>query len=125
MAVDRTRDEGDACGAPIVVAFDQERHVARPQHREVGISELRLRGQVQPDLEKLERVRRVVVEQREHLRVHDAATGREPLGIARAEARRGAQRVGVVDEAAPHVRDRLEAAVRVLREPGNVEAVTV
>ena len=44
-----------------------------PEHREVRLGELVARGQVQPDLEQLERVRRRRVEQREHLRVHDAA----------------------------------------------------
>ena len=41
-----------------------------------------------------------VVEQREHLAVHDAPTGGEPLHVAAAEAGRGAERVGVVDDAA-------------------------
>ena len=40
-----------------------------------------------------------------------------------AEAGRGAERVGVVDDAAPHVGDGLEPAVRVLREAGHLGAV--
>ena len=51
------------------------------------------------------------------------APGGEPLHVAAAEARRGAERVGVVDEAAAHEGDGLEAAVRVLREAGHDLAV--
>src|SRR6185312_9332284 len=39
------------------------------------------------------------------------------------EARRRAERVGMVDQPTPHERHRLEAAVRVLREAGNGGAV--
>ena len=41
--------------------------VVAPQHREVRVDHLVGGGQVQPDLEQLERVRPVAVEQREHL----------------------------------------------------------
>ena len=58
----------------------------------------------------------LVVEQREHLAVDDAVAGGEPLHVTVAEARRCAERIRVVDEALAHERDRLEAAVRVLRE---------
>ena len=81
-----------------------------------GSAILSLGRQVDPDLEQLERVRAVLVEQREHLGVDDAAAGGQPLGVATAEARRGAERVGVVDEAAAHVGDGLEAAVGVAGE---------
>src|SRR5215211_3688209 len=80
-------------------------------------------GQVDPDLEQLERVRAVVVEQREHLGVDDAATGGQPLRVAASEASSRAERVGVVDEAAAHVRDRLEASVGMAREPGHPPAM--
>ena len=53
----------------------------------------------------------------------DAATGREPLGVAAAEAGCRTERVGVVDEATAHVRDRLEAAMGMAREPGHAPAV--
>ena len=88
-----------------------------------GVDELVLGRQVEPDLEQLERVRLLGVEQREHLRVDDAAAGGEPLHVAPPEAGRGAERVGVVDEALAHVGDGLEAAVRVVREPGHVAPV--
>ena len=65
----------------------------------------------------------VAVEQREHLAVHDALAGGEPLHVAAAEAGGGAERVGVVDEALAHERDGLEAAVRVLGEAGHDAAV--
>ena len=51
------------------------------------------------------------------------APGGEPLRVAAPEARRRAQRVGVVDQAAAHVGDGLEPAVRMLREPGHLEPV--
>ena len=65
----------------------------------------------------------VGVHQGEHLGVHDAAAGREPLRVAPAEAGGGAEGVGVVDQAAAHERDRLEAAVRVAGEAGDDLAV--
>jgi hypothetical protein len=74
------------------------------------------RRQVQPDLEQLERVGLVTFEQREHLGVHDAATGREPLHVATTEPRRGTERIGVVDQTLAHERHGLEATVRVLGE---------
>ena len=49
--------------------------------------------------------------------------GGEPLHVAPAEAGGRAERVGVVDEALAHVGDGLEAAVRVVGEPGHVTAV--
>ncbi|MEZ4369102.1 MAG: hypothetical protein R2939_22885 [Kofleriaceae bacterium] len=79
--------------------------------------------QVEPDLEQLDRVVALPLEQREHLAVDDAGAGGEPLGVALAEAGGGAERVAVIDEAAPHQRHRLEAAVRVLRKPGHHLAV--
>ena len=93
----------------VVVDVTQARDVAVPQHREVRLDELVLGGQVQPDLEQLERVRLALVEQREHLRVDDALAGGEPLHVAPAEAGGGAERVGVVDEALADVGDGLEA----------------
>ena len=89
-----------------------------------GSTNLSTRGQVQPDLEQLERVGLVGVEEREHLRVHDAAAGGEPLRVA---ARRSAPRRPSESEwsisAVAHVRDGLEAAVRMLREAGHHVAV--
>ena len=89
-----------------------------PSHsiEKCGSTSLSSAGQVEPDLEQLERVRLLGVEQREHLRVDDAPAGGEPLHVAPPEAGGGAQRVGVVDEALAHVGDGLEAAVRVVRE---------
>ena len=88
-----------------------------PQHREVRLRRACPRaGRFSQIWNSSTRVRPVAVEQREHLGVHDARAGGQPLHVARAEARGGAERVGVIDEAAPHDRHRLEAAVRVLRE---------
>ena len=77
----------------------QARDVAVPQHGEVRLDELVLGGQVQPDLEELQRVRPLGLEQREHLGVDDALAGGEPLHVAPTEAGGGAERVGVVDQA--------------------------
>ena len=77
-----------------------------------GVDHLVLGRQVEPDLEQLQRIRRLAVDQREHLRVHDAAAGGQPLHVAVAEARRRAQRIRVIDQPAPHDGHRLEAAVR-------------
>ena len=105
--------------ASLVVANGVPRDVAVPEHREVRIDALVGRGQVEPDLEQLDRVRVVAVEQREHLGVDDSVAGSQPLHVAPAEPRRRAERVGVVDQAAPHERDRLEPTMRVLRKAGN------
>ena len=53
-----------------------------------------------------------------HLLVHDAAARRHPLHVARAEAAAIPEAVAVLDAARQHVGDRLDAAVRVPREPG-------
>ena len=81
-------DAGDLGLRAVGVGGHVARDVLRPQHREVRLGHLAARRQVEPDLEQLQRVRRVGVEQREHLRVHDAAAGGEPLHVAAAEARR-------------------------------------
>jgi hypothetical protein len=94
-----------------------------PEHGKVGIGELILRRQVQPDLKQLERVRRRALEQGKHFGVHDALAGREPLYVARPVTRRGAEGIGVIDEAAPGDRNGFEAAMRVLREARDDVAV--
>ena len=104
---------------PSSSALDVTRDVLVPQHREVRVDHLVGRRKVQPDLEQLARVRPGRVEQREHLAVDDAGAGGEPLHVAATEPGGGAERVGVVDEALAHEGDRLEATMRVLREPGN------
>ena len=55
--------------------------------------------------------------------MHDAAAGGEPLGVAATEAGSGTERVTVVDEPGPHIRDGLEAAVRMGREPRHLRPV--
>jgi hypothetical protein len=65
--------------------------VVVPEHREVRVGHLVDRRQVQPDLEQLERVRSFRVEEREHLAVHDAGAGSEPLDVSPAEAGRRAE----------------------------------
>ena len=89
------------------------RNVFRPEHREMRRRHLRRCRQVEPDLEEFQRVGPRVVEQRKHLRVHDAATRGQPLHIAAAIARRRAERIRMVDETLAHDRDRLESAMRV------------
>ena len=91
--------DGDFGAATVVVDGDVARDVGVPQHREVRVDALVGRGQVEPDLEQLDGIRLLVVEQREHLAVHDAVAGSQPLHVTVAEARRRAERIGVVDEA--------------------------
>ena len=55
--------------------------------------------------------------------MHDALARGEPLHVAGTEARSGAERVGVIDVAAPHDRDGLETAMRMLREARDDVAV--
>ena len=55
--------------------------------------------------------------------MHDAAAGGQPLHVAAAEARGGAERVGMIDEAVAHDGDRLEAAVRMAGKAGHGAAV--
>ena len=108
---------------PVGVARRVPRHAVPPQHREMRLGELVGSRQVEPDLEQLDGVRGITIAQREHLGVNDAATGGEPLHVSAAEARRRAERVGMVDEALPDDGDRLEAPVRMLREAGHDVAV--
>ncbi len=64
-----------------------------------------------------------LVEQREHLAVHDAAAGGHPLRVAAAEAGGRAERVAVVAEPGAHVGDGLEPTMGMLREAGHGRAV--
>src|SRR6185295_20366442 len=73
---------------------------------------LRRRGQVEPDLKELEWIRCAVIEQRKHLRMHDAAAGGEPLHVAMPVTRGRAERIGMIDEPLAHDGDGLEAAMR-------------
>src|SRR6266540_3584227 len=77
---------------------------------------LELRRQVHPDLEPVEPPRPDL----RHLLVQDAAPGGHPLHVARADDAGVPEAVLVGDTAAEHVRDRLDPAVRVDREPGDV-----
>ena len=90
-----------------------------PVHREVRFGTLGGRRQVQPDLEELGGVGAGVVDEGKHLGVHDAVSGGHPLEVAAAEARRGAHRVGVIDEPLAHDGDRLEATMRMTWKAGH------
>ena len=94
-----------------------------PQHREVRLDHLVGPGQVQPDLKELHRVGLVLIEQREHFRMHDPAPGSHPLHISAAEPRRGTERVAVVDVPAARQRHRLKSPVRMLGKAGHGAAV--
>ena len=80
-------------------------------------------GKVQPYLEQLHRVGRRLTDQREHLGVHDPATGSHPLHVAGTEPGCSTHRVGVIDETLSRVRDRLEATMRMLRKARHRGAV--
>ena len=107
---ERAGDDGDGGGAarrrrwPRAVGVSSDQSIVK-----YGSTSLSAGRQVEPDLEQVQRVGPVVVDQREHLGVHDAAARGEPLGVAPAEAGGGAERVGVVDEALADEGDRLEA----------------
>ena len=116
-------DDIDAALLSVLVGDVHRRDVGAPQHREVRRHELVRARQVDPDLEQLDRIGRVLVHEREHLGVDDAVARREPLCVAVAETRRRAERIGVIDEAATRDGERLEAAVRVLREARHDAAV--
>ena len=116
-------DHGDLDGSALGVGGHDPGDVLVPQHREVGVDQLVLAGQVQPDLEQLERVVGLLLDQGEHLGVDDAAAGGQPLDVAPAEAGGGAEGVGVVDVAPADIGHRLEAAVGVLGEAGHDQAV--
>ena len=123
LAVERARDDGDLGRLAGAVDEGGARDVLVPEHREVRLDELVLAREVQPDLEELDGVGLALLEEREHLGVDDPSARGQPLDVAAPEARRGAERVGVIDVAAARDRDRLEPAVRVLREPGYDAAV--
>ena len=54
--------------------------------------------------------------------MEDAAAGGHPLDVARAETCRGSQAVAVIDRPGQHVRDRLDAAVRM---PGGTRQIVL
>jgi hypothetical protein len=64
---------------------DVPRDLSRHRHREVGLDHLVDRREVEPDLEELDGVGATPLDQREHLRVHDAAPRGQPLRVAAAE----------------------------------------
>ncbi len=109
--LERSGHDGDLRLAPGRVAHLALGDVATPEHREVRLGELVVRRQVEPNLEELDRIRGGPVEQREHLGVHDAASRGQPLRVARSEARRRPERIGVVDVPAPREGHSLEPAV--------------
>src|SRR5262245_5105247 len=78
--------------------------------------ELVLLWEIQPNLKKFEAVSFLALEEREHLAVHDALAGGQPLDVAGAETRRRAERVGMIDVATTQDRDGLEASMRMLRK---------
>ena len=105
------------------VSGAEARDVAAPVHEERGLDHLGASRQVEPDLEELGGVAFVLVDEREHLAVHDALAGGEPLEVALAVAGGVAHGVRVVDDAVERAGEGFEAAVRVLREPGDAVPV--
>jgi len=71
----------------------------------------------------MKRIRSALIEEWKHLAVHNAATSGEPLHVALAESGRCSQRVRVVAPSPPHIGDRFEAPVWVLREAGHGRSV--
>src|SRR5699024_11126547 len=81
-------------------------------HREVGIDELVLSRQVQPDLKQFERIRSLIVEKRKHLGVLNAPTRGQPLDGTSYEPSRRTERIRMVDDARTHIGDRFEPSMR-------------
>ena len=80
--------------------------VARRRH-------LQRRRQVRPELEAVHAALRIALR---HLLMQDAAAGRHPLHVARAQLALVAEAVAVLDGAGEHIGDRLDAAMRMPRE---------
>ena len=85
--------------------------ILRPRH-------LLARRQVEPELQ----ARDALGAHLRHLLVHDAAARRHPLDVAGADGALVAERVAVAHFALPDQRHGLDAAVRVIGEPGLVVA---
>ena len=100
-------------GAALRIGGGEARNVFGPEHGEVRCHHLVARGQVQPDLEQLQRVGRSGVQQREHLRMHDAFARREPLHITVAKTGGGTEGVGMVDTPLAHHGHGFKTPVRV------------
>ena len=92
-------------------------------HHKSGLNHLIRTRQVQPNLKQLQRVRLVVVFQREHLAVNDTRARRHVLQIPIPVPPGVPVRVAVIDRSFHHRRYRLESSMRVLREAGNLVAV--
>mmetsp|Transcript_21776 Transcript_21776/g.55860 ORF Transcript_21776/g.55860 Transcript_21776/m.55860 type:complete len:289 (+) Transcript_21776:376-1242(+) len=92
------------------------RDVLVPVHDKGGLRHFGLGGQVQPDLEQLQRVRSGLLDQGKHFAVDNALAGRHPLQIANAVAPRVPHGVGVVHKALGGGCERLKSTVWVLRE---------
>eukprot|EP00982_Pelagococcus_subviridis_P010864 31033-Pelagococcus_subviridis.AAC.8 len=101
----------------------RRRDVLAPVHDERGVRHLTPRRKVEPNLKQSQRVGRVRVHEREHLAVDDALTRGHPLHVAVAVPPRVPDRVRVIHEAYHRRGDRLEPAVRMLRESGDSVAV--
>ena len=83
---------------------------------------LQRRGQIRPELEAVHAAGLIALR---HLLMKDAAAGGHPLNVAGAEAAAVAETVAVFDRAGEHVGDRLDAAMRMPREPGEIVVGTI
>lgn len=118
MPSEAPRDDSD-----VHARFGVRWKLAVPEHLEVRCGELVLPRKVHPDLKQLERIGLVGMNEREHLGMNNPRSSRQPLNIAPAIARRGAQRIAVVDQAAADDGYGLEAAMGVLRKAGDARSV--
>src|SRR6266571_7956385 len=89
-------------------------NLARGNLLVAGPSHLQFRGQVHPYLESVHSAALLADPLRRHLRMHDAGARGHPLHVARAKHAAMAGRVLVLELALQHVRDGLEAAMRVI-----------
>jgi hypothetical protein len=94
-----------------------------PQHAEMWLRHLGSGWQIDPYLEELQAILRVLTAQREHLRVCDAASSCHPLHVSVAEAATAAEAVRVIHNPMPDDSHSLETTMRVSRKPGQLLSV--
>src|SRR5262245_274765 len=94
----------------------------RPDVLESRLRHIHRRGQIRPELQAVHPAVGVALR---HLLVQDAAARGHPLHVARSQTALVAETVAVINGAREDVCDRLDAAMRMPRKPGEVVAGSV
>ena len=113
---------GEDSEAVDAVIIDHRRDVAGRHVLVARRGHLERRRQIRPELEAVHAAGLVALR---HFLVDDAAARRHPLDVAGAETAAIAETVAMVDRAGQDVRDRLDAAVRMPGEPGQIVFGTI